>query len=363
VNLGRIGATTVAQLKMMVRRRIVLFWSLVFPIILMTLLGLLFGRSIDAGTITVIDTAHTPASSAMVRALRSTKGVTVKLGEKDVAHARNQVKDGDRDALVVLSSPGGSVIGPRDTLAKLYFSNASATQSGILKGVVSGVASRVSAATAGGRPAIAYTQYSVDSSSLDYVDFLLPGIIALSVMISAVIGLSTVLVAWRKRGVLRRLKLTPMPLWEFLVSRIAASLALALLQLAVLIAFGAIVFGIHISSTAWAAVPVVLAGALCFLVMGFTVGSLVSEPETADAVTNVITNPMMFLSGTFFPVSAMPGFVQTIAKVLPLYYMANGLRDTIVRNQGLVHVLPDLGVLLAVTGVLAVVSLRTFRWE
>ena len=182
-------------------------------------------------------------------------------------------------------------------------------------------------------------------------------------MISAVIGLSTVLVAWRKRGVLRRLKLTPMPLWEFLVSRIAASLTLAVLQLGVLIVFGRVAFGIHISGTAWAAIPIALAGALCFLVMGFTVGSLVSEPETADAVTNVITNPMMFLSGTFFPVSAMPDVVQSIAHVLPLYYMANGLRDTIVRDQGLVHVLPDLGVLLAVTCVLAVVSLRTFRWE
>jgi ABC-2 type transport system permease protein len=131
----------------------------------------------------------------------------------------------------------------------------------------------------------------------------------------------------------------------------------------VLIAFGRVVFGIEISSTAWAAIPVVLAGALCFLVMGFAVGSLVSEPETADAVTNVITNPMMFLSGTFYPVAAMPAVVQSIARLLPLYYMTNALRDTIVRGQGLVHVLPDLGVLLAVTGVLAVISLRTFRWE
>jgi ABC-2 type transport system permease protein len=97
--------------------------------------------------------------------------------------------------------------------------------------------------------------------------------------------------------------------------------------------------------------------------MGFTIGSLVSEPETADAVTNVITNPMMFLSGVFFPVAAMPSFVQTIAKVLPLYYLANGLRDTIVRNQGLAQVMPELGILLGVTGVLALISLRTFRWE
>jgi ABC-2 type transport system permease protein len=59
----------------------------------------------------------------------------------------------------------------------------------------------------------------------------------------------------------------------------------------------------------------------------------------------------------------MPWYVQRVAKVLPLYYMANGLRDTIVRNQGIMHVLPDLGVLLGVTGVLAIISLRTFRWE
>jgi ABC-2 type transport system permease protein len=361
MNLGRVWATTVAQLKMMFRRRITLFWSLVFPMILMTLLGLLFGRSIDAGTITVIDTAHTPASAAMVHALRDTKGVTVKLDQTDIAHARKQVQDGDRDALVVLSVTGNVLNAP--TVAKLYYSNASATQAGILKGVVSGVSSRISVAAAGGAPAIVYSQRSVDSAALHYIDFLLPGILALSIMISAVIGLSTVLVTWRKRGILRRLKLTPMPLWEFLVSRITASLALALLQLVVLIAFGRVVFGIEISSTAWAAIPVVLAGALCFLVMGFTVGSLVSEPETADAVTNVITNPMMFLSGTFYPVAAMPAVVQSIARLLPLYYMTNALRDTIVRDQGLVHVLPDLGVLLAVTGVLAVISLRTFRWE
>ena len=72
MTLSRIGATTLAQMKMMFRRRIVLFWSLVFPIILMALLGLLFGRSIDAGTITVIDASHTQASAAMVRALSTT---------------------------------------------------------------------------------------------------------------------------------------------------------------------------------------------------------------------------------------------------------------------------------------------------
>ncbi|HET7380103.1 MAG TPA: ABC transporter permease, partial [Gaiellales bacterium] len=94
MNPSRIAYTTGAQLKMMFRRRIVLFWSLVFPIILMSLLGLLFGRSINAGTITVIDQAHTQVSRAMVLALRHTKGVTVRTDTTSIAHARSQVKNG-----------------------------------------------------------------------------------------------------------------------------------------------------------------------------------------------------------------------------------------------------------------------------
>jgi ABC-2 type transport system permease protein len=72
---------------------------------------------------------------------------------------------------------------------------------------------------------------------------------------------------------------------------------------------------------------------------------------------------MMFLSGTFFPVSAMPSFVQAIARVLPLYYMANGLRDTTVRGLSITHVAGDIGILLGTTAVLAVIGLRSFRWE
>ena len=233
MNPGRVAATTGAQLKMMFRRRIVLFWSLLFPIILMTLLGLLFGRSVGAGTVTVLDQAHTPGAAAMISALRHTSGVTVKPDSESVAAARKQVQDGNRDAVLVLTKTGSG-----ETSATLYYSNASATQAGIMKGIVFGIASRVSVAATGDPPAISFTQRSVDSSALDYVDFLMPGILALSIMISAVIGLATVLVDWRKRGILRRLKLTPMPLSEFLTSRILASLSLALLQVVVLIAFG-----------------------------------------------------------------------------------------------------------------------------
>lgn len=356
MNLGRFIATTRAQLQMTFRRRITLFWSLLFPMILMTLLGLLFGRSISAGTIVVVP-VHARAPQAVVQVLEHTRGVTVKTVASP-ALALHQVRNGDRDAAIVFAPASGGAY-----TVRLYTSNASADQAGIIKGIVAGAADGVSVAATGAAPALRFQPQSVDSSSLSYIDFLLPGILALSIMISAVIGLATILVDWRQRGILRRLKLTPIPLAEFFAARITASLVVAVMQVVVLLAFGRIAFGVHISSTAWAAIPVALAGCLCFLAMGFAIGSVVSNPETGDAVSNVITNPMMFLSGTFFPVSSMPSFVQAIARVLPLYYMANGLRDTTVRGLSLTHVSGDIGVLLAVTAVLSLIALRSFRWE
>ena len=121
-------------------------------------------------------------------------------------------------------------------IARLYTSNTSADQAGIIRGIVAGATGGVSIAATGKAPAITFRPQSVDSSSLTYIDFLLPGILALSIMISAVIGLATILVDWRQRGILRRIKLTPIPLAEFFAARITASLVVALMQVVVLLA-------------------------------------------------------------------------------------------------------------------------------
>lgn len=356
MNGARLAASTAAQLKIFLRRRVAVFWSLIFPMVLLGLLGVIFGRTVSGGSVDIVDLAHTPASAAIVSVLRHNKGIDTHLATAADA-ARRAVRSGDRDGVVVLTRT------PTGVQATLYFSNASAEQAGIIRGVVSGAADGVSVAATGRPPAVAFVSRSVDSSALSYTDFLMPGVLAISLMISTVFGLATTLVNWRQRGVLRRLRLTPMPLPEFLLSRILASLVISIFQVVVLVAFGVLVFGTHIATSAWVAIPVALAGALCFLTVGLTIGSLASSGESADAVTNVITNPMMFLSGTFFPVSAMPGALQQVARVLPLYYLANGLRDTIVRGRGIASVAPDIAVLLGVAVVLLAISVKTFRWE
>jgi ABC-2 type transport system permease protein len=359
VNLRRLALTTRAQLQMTFRNRIALFWAIAFPMILLSLLGVLFGHTANGGTVVVVNNAHTPSASTLIQVLeRKHSGVSVDTGET-AANAIHDVKNGNHDAALVLTRSGTA----NETTARLYYSNASAEQAGIIRGVVSGAADGVSIAAIGGAPAIAFSQAAVDSSTLNYLDFLLPGIIAIAIMTSSVFGLSTVMVDWRKRGILRRLKLTPMPLGEFLTSRVLASLVVTVMQVIVLLIFGRLVFGIHIASSAWVAIPVALIGTLAFLAFGFFIGSVVANPETADAVSNAITTPMMFLSGTFFPVAALPAALAAVAKVLPLYYLADGLRKATVRGLGLEAVAVNIAVLAVMALIFAAISLRTFQWE
>ena len=125
---------------------------------------------------TKTDVKNVAAPKAMVTALEHTKGLTVKTSP-DAAAAIKKVKDGDEDAALVFAPKGDGSF-----TVRLYTSNTSATQAGILKGIVFGAADRVSIAATGGPPALAFRAVSVDSASLSYIDFLLPGIVALSIM-------------------------------------------------------------------------------------------------------------------------------------------------------------------------------------
>ena len=83
----------------------------------------------------------------------------------------------------------------------------------------------------------------------------------------------------------------------------------------------------------------------------------------ADAIANFVTLPMIFLSGIFFPISSAPAIVKLIGHLMPLTYLANGLRDVAVRGDSVASTMNDVLVLALFSGVLALVSLRFFRWE
>jgi ABC-2 type transport system permease protein len=106
-----------------------------------------------------------------------------------------------------------------------------------------------------------------------------------------------------------------------------------------------------------------MVGALCFIALGFLLGALARTQEAAAIAGQVITLPMVFLAGVFFSLDTAPGWLQQVARLLPLTYLANGLRDVAIRNHSFVSTLPDLAVLGGLGVALALLSVRFFRWE
>ena len=193
--------------------------------------------------------------------------------------------------------------------------------------------------------------------------FLLAGLIGYGVVATAFAGLAITLVLRRESGVLKRVRGTPLPTWVYLGAVIVSTLVV----LAILVV-AQILVGVYLLDTAWPEAPlqlavVLLVGAVVFASLGLALTGLVRSSEGASAVVNAIYLPLVFLSGVFFSVDALPTFLQAIAEVSPLTYLLRLVRDLYIEGGTFGDAAADLAVLAAWGVVGVVVALRMFRWE
>ena len=203
---------------------------------------------------------------------------------------------------------------------------------------------------------------SVESRDLGYIDFLVPGIVGMTVMQLGLFGVAFGFVQLKRTGALRRLFATPTSPAYFLSAQVASRVVLGYLQVAILVGIG-IWFGLQMFGS-WLVLAVIIGLALLiFLAMGFGIAGWAKNEDQAAPVANLVSLPMLFLSGVFFPREAMPDVLRSITGFMPLTYVNEALRG--VMNDG--AALVDLGPQLLGMGVWAVISFVVavwlFKWE
>ena len=246
--------------------------------------------------------------------------------------------------------------------ARLVYSATSQVEAPIVIGIVRGIVDGFNLRAAGATPAVRFVPARVEAQSLDYVDLLVPGLLAMAIAQSAAFGVAFSLVAWRQKGMLRRLRLTPLPLAEFATGRVIFHLMISLVQAVILLTVGRVLFGVHLVGNVLALVPLILVGGVSFIALGMCIGGRVNTEDATAALSNLIVLPMTFLGGVFFPLNSAPAPVRVIAHFLPLTYLAEGLQNVAVRGHSFTSTLPNLGV-LALFAVLSALALRLFRWQ
>jgi ABC-type multidrug transport system permease subunit len=203
----------------------------------------------------------------------------------------------------------------------------------------------------------------VTGDEIRYVDWLISGILAMNLMFSALFGVGFVIVRYRKNGVLKRLRATPLTAFEFLAAQVVSRLWL-LIAVSMLVFVGTDLFLDYRMYGSYLDLLIVfILGAICLISLGLLFAARIASEELAGGLLNLISWPMMFLSGVWFSLEGVNPWIQKLALLLPLTHVIDGARAIMIDGAGLLDIAPNLIVLLGMTALFLALGSWLFRWE
>jgi ABC-2 type transport system permease protein len=351
------------------RNKFGLFFGLVFPVILILIFGAIFSGN-NSATINVYaqdkDTGPFPSPQMNIglQFLNAFSNSTVKIIMVNASENFPQylAAHSTSDGIVIPANFSASYLAGQPVNVTVY-GNPTSTSSMIVAETVTGVINgfnlnyykQNAILIIGIKPATVNTQQT------KYVDFLIPGLIGFSILVSPMFSLVNISSEYKKTKLFKQLSLTPLTKMEWLASKITWYFVLTVASFLLMVAVGVFVFGAHVTLT-FGLLPFLILGPTLFASLGMLVGTVTKDPETAGVIGNIVTFPMMFLSGTFFPISIMPTYLQNIAHILPLFYVIEGLNNVMVYGNYTGAII-DIAVIAIITVVFFVLAVRLFKWR
>ncbi len=350
-------ALAVAIVKGFLRDKASVFFALIFPLMFLVLFGGIFADQtqsevdlIEVGDVALFDDLPDDAQQAF----DDTFDVE---HDDDLDAALEKVRKGDADVAVEMR---GDVLVAHYTQTDQV--RAAVTQ-GSLRAFVDGTNTAILSQQAGAQPRFSLDTERVEDDSLTAIQFVTPGLLGWAVAMSAAFGAAATLQGWRQSKLLRRLQLAPVSTRTVVGARVAVTIGIALVQMAIFVGLGAVAFGLTLTGSWWMAIPTLVVGTLCFMAIGLLAGAVTTTTEGAVNAANFMVLPMAFLSGSFFPLDAAPAWLRAFANVLPLYHLNEGMLDVMVRGQGPSAALTPIAILAGFAVVVTLVAARLFRWE
>ncbi len=353
---------TVANIKSFTRDRAALFWTLAFPLIFVILFGLIFSGGNNERSIGFADLDGTATSGTLATAFGSVSGV--KLVDGSEADLVAQMKKGDISAVIVVPRGYADAVaakgGPTDLT--VYTDPTQSAADGATRQLVGFVLSIVNQQATGQPPAVEPAFKPIQTNDLTFISYLVPSILGMSLMQLGVFA-AIPLVADRQKLILKRLQATPLRRWQLVGSNVLMRLLIAVVQTAIIVGVGSAAFHVQIAGSWLLIGSLILLGSLGFIALGYVIASFAATEDAANGMTSAVQFPLMFLSGTFFPIAAMPDALKTVARVMPLTYLSDGLRQTMVDGTPFAPLWVCFLVLAVWLVICFGIAARSFKWQ
>jgi ABC-2 type transport system permease protein len=340
LELSSLYQLTMVRFRLFWREPEAIFWIFVFPILLAVGLGMAF-RNRPADVLQVGAT-----TVPLTQALAADKGL--KAATMNEADGTRALATGSILLLAIQTPDGVSY--------KYDETNPDARTAHM-------VADRAIQTAAGQREVVHAENRLVHETGSRYIDFVVPGLLGMNLMGSAIWGMGFSIVESRQKKLLKRLVASPMPRWQYLASYLLSRLAMLVIEVVGFLGFARLVFGVPFRGSMWQLAFLCVLTSLAFSALGLLVASRARTMEAASGLMNLVMLPMWILSGVFFSATRFPVLMQPVVRALPLTAAIDALRGNMLQGMNLGQLTAQLAILLAWLVVPFALSLRIFRWR
>lgn len=360
-----IAALYLAQAREFLRDRSSGFFVLLLPIAFGVFFGLVFagGGSFtlqmgvaneDAGSTgeQFVHSVTPPETGEGIEAILGTRQELLAALEKAELHI----------VLIVPENMTASLASGQPATVEVYYDSSRSASSGIGLGIVRTLINETNLAMSGATRLLTMSEKAVQSHPLRSVDFYMPGMLGVALLWLGVFGTAQPVISQRTTQVFRRLGITPISKATLLTAEVSWRVTVGLLQVLTFLLVG--YFGFQVGVKDWLPfIGAVLLGTLVFVSLGYVIVGLARSAESGAAIGQLIQFPMMMLSGSIMAVDFLPGFFQPIVAAMPLTYLSDLLRQTMVGMTPMYPMIVDFAVLGAWFVGLSVLAARLWRWE
>ena len=349
---------TIAASKMFFRRKSSIFWSLFFPVVTMLVFGNANILGYSAPNVGLIDYANTDNSRLITESLKQSKSTEIQLLLSE-NEAIELLTKGSIASYITINSSYNSKSEIIITTRKDDFAE---------KEVVDNLINSVMLENKNSLEELSNIKSNIaDINYQGYKGFIIPGIAAMAIMQNGIFSVVFTLLSYKNQGVLRRLQATPISPSHFIVGHLISRVTIIILQTFLLLIMGVFILGVSIgqgSIMAWINILLLsLLGGVLFLSIGLAISSLAPSEDSAPALANLVTFPMLFLSGVFFPIDFLPKFVGYVSNILPLTHLAQGIRLSALYGNSTLTTLPQIGITVLWLAIAFSICAFTFKWE
>ena len=352
----------IANFKLFFRDRTALFFTFAFPLLFMVIFGFVFSSPENVSY--AIGLVNNDDSELGVTISQTINQVPIfKVNEGDLDGTLEQLRNGDIRAVILIPSDMQSKMNTGElTDITVYYDPSQTASSQVIIPVLNELINEVNRQLTREPVLLRLTTESIQSKELRAIDYLVPGILAMSVLFLGLFG-ALPMVEWREKQVLKRFSATPLNRSTVVASQIVYRLVLAVAQASIIIVVAYLVFDVEVAGNWLLLFGEIMLGTLTMVSIGYLAVSRARTVEGAMPIVQLIQFPMLFLSGIFFPVDFMPGFMRPLVAAMPITYLGDALRQTMV-NATPLHPIPiDIAILAGWLVVSIVLTIRFFRWE